>query len=92
MVGDAAPGFAGPPPDGQLEQIIGVMLGTSARIGEVLAIRKCDVDVTGAPATIRISGTILPLTPATHPCHSPLPLTPATRPWAHPAPGVDRSI
>ncbi|ANH39508.1 Tyrosine recombinase XerC [Nocardioides dokdonensis FR1436] len=53
------PGFAGPPPDGQLEQIIEVMLGTSARIGEVLAIRKCDVDVTGAPATIRISGTIV---------------------------------
>ncbi len=30
------PGFVGPPPDGQLEQIIEVMLGTSARIGEVL--------------------------------------------------------
>jgi len=29
-----------PPPDGQLEHIIEVMLGTSARIGEVLAIRK----------------------------------------------------
>ena len=40
------PGLPGPPPDGQLEQIIEVMLGTSARIGEVLAIRKCDVDVT----------------------------------------------
>ena len=39
-------GLPGPPPDGQLEQIIEVMLGTSARIGEVLAIRKCDVDVT----------------------------------------------
>jgi hypothetical protein len=35
------PGLSGPPPDGQLEQIIEVMLGTSARIGEVLAIRKC---------------------------------------------------
>ena len=42
-------GFAGPPPDGQLEQVIEVMLGTSARIGEVLAIRKCDVDVTDSP-------------------------------------------
>ena len=41
-----APGTPGPPPDGQLEQIIEVMLGTSARIGEVLAIRRCDVDVT----------------------------------------------
>lgn len=53
------PGPSGPPPDGQLEQIIEVMLGTSARIGEVLAIRKCDVDVTRSPATVRISGTIV---------------------------------
>lgn len=53
------PGNPGPPPDGQLEQIIEVMLGTSARIGEVLAIRKCDVDVTVVPATVRICGTIV---------------------------------
>ena len=31
-----APGTPGPPPDGQLEQIIEVMLGTSARIGRNL--------------------------------------------------------
>ncbi|MGH8828726.1 MAG: tyrosine-type recombinase/integrase [Jiangellaceae bacterium] len=61
------PGVPGPPPDGQLEQIIEVMLGTSARIGEVLAIRKCDVDVTGSPATIRICGTIV--SPAGGPTH-----------------------
>ncbi len=54
-----APGTPGPPPDGQLEQIIEAMLGTSARIGEVLAIRKCDVDVTMSPATVRICGTIV---------------------------------
>lgn len=53
------PGVPGPPPDGQLEQIIEVLLGTSARIGEVLAIRKCDVDVTRAPATVLICGTIV---------------------------------
>jgi integrase len=53
------PGVPGPPPDGQLEQIIEVMLGTSARIGEVLAIRKCDVDVTVTPAKVRICGTII---------------------------------
>lgn len=53
------PGVPGPPPDGQLEQIIEVMLGTSARIGEVLAIRKCDVDVTRTPATVLICGTIV---------------------------------
>lgn len=52
-------GLPGPPPDGQLEQIIEVMLGTSARIGEVLAIRKCDVDVTVSPARVRICGTIV---------------------------------
>jgi integrase len=54
-----APGTPGPPPDGQLEQIIEMMLGTSARIGEMLAIRKCDVDVTLSPATVRICGTIV---------------------------------
>ncbi|HZY26636.1 MAG TPA: site-specific integrase [Jiangellaceae bacterium] len=60
-------GLAGPKPDGQLEQIIEVMLGTSARIGEVLAIRKCDVDVTRTPATVRICGTIV--SPAGKPTH-----------------------
>jgi integrase len=61
------PGLPGPPPDGQLEQIIEVMLGTSARIGEVLAIRKCDVDVTVSPARVRICGTIV--SPAGKPTH-----------------------
>lgn len=65
-------GFSGPPPDGQLEQIIEVMLGTSARIGEVLAIRKCDVDVTVSPATVRICGTIVsPKGQPTHRQHHP---------------------
>lgn len=35
------------------------MLGTSARIGEVLAIRRCDVDVTTTPPTLRICGTVI---------------------------------
>ena len=52
-------GLAGPKPDGQIGQIIEVMLGTSARIGEVLALRKCDIDVTSTPATIRICGTVV---------------------------------
>jgi integrase len=52
-------GLCGPRPDGQLEQIIEVMLGTSARIGEVLALRKCDVNVTMTPAAVRICGTIV---------------------------------
>lgn len=64
--------FSGPPPDGQLEQIIEVMLGTSARIGEVLAIRKCDVDVTVSPARVRICGTIVsPKGKPTHRQHHP---------------------
>jgi integrase len=61
------PGLSGPPPDGQLEQIIEVMLGTSARVGEVLAIRKCDVNVTSSPATVRLCGTIV--SPAGKPTH-----------------------
>lgn len=52
-------GLPGPRPDGQLEQIVEVMLGSSARIGEVLALRKCDVDVTRTPARLRICGTIV---------------------------------
>jgi len=51
--------ISGPRPDGQLGAIIEVMLGTSARIGEVLAIRRRDVDVTGAMPSIRLAGTIV---------------------------------
>lgn len=51
------PILAGPRPDGQLGQIVEVMLGTSARIGEVLAIRVADLD---APVPmVRIAGTIV---------------------------------
>ncbi|MFD6138802.1 tyrosine-type recombinase/integrase [Promicromonospora sp. NPDC060271] len=49
----------GPKPDGQLEVIIEVMLGTSLRIGEALALRKCDIDLTTTPATVNVSGTIV---------------------------------
>ena len=59
--------LAGPRPDGQLGQIIELMLGTSARIGEVLAIRLCDLDLSSAVPTVRISGTIISRTgEATH--------------------------
>ncbi|MFF2368944.1 tyrosine-type recombinase/integrase [Agromyces sp. NPDC058110] len=51
--------ISGPKPDGQLGAIVEVMLGTSARIGEVLAIRRGDVDVTSATPTIRLAGTII---------------------------------
>jgi len=49
----------GPRPDGQLSAIIEVMLGTSARIGEALAIRRRDVDVTGPRPSVSIRGTIV---------------------------------
>ncbi|MBX0301624.1 tyrosine-type recombinase/integrase [Cryobacterium sp. 1639] len=49
----------GPKPDGQLGAIIEVMLGTSARIGEVLAIRRRDVDITSPVPSIRLAGTIV---------------------------------
>jgi len=49
----------GPKPDGQLSSIIEVMLGTSARIGEALAIRRRDVDVTGPTPSVAIRGTIV---------------------------------
>ena len=50
---------SGPLPDGQLGAIVEVMLGTSARIGEVLAIRRRDVDITSAVPSIRLAGTIV---------------------------------
>lgn len=50
---------SGPKPDGQLGAIVEVMLGTSARIGEVLAIRRRDIDVTSVRPTVRIAGTII---------------------------------
>jgi len=56
---EAGRSISGPKPDGQLGAIVEVMLGTSARIGEVLAIRRRDIDIAGAPPSIRISGTIV---------------------------------
>jgi len=50
---------SGPKPDGQLGLLVEVMLGTSARIGETLAIRRRDVDVTSSPPTIRLAGTVV---------------------------------
>jgi len=55
----AAHHVSGPKPDGQLGAIVEVMLGTSARIGEVLAIRRRDVDVTSPVPSIRLAGTIV---------------------------------
>lgn len=54
---EAGRDVSGPKPDGQLGAIIEVMLGTSARIGEVLAIRRRDIDL--SVPYVRITGTII---------------------------------
>lgn len=56
---EAGRSVSGPKPNGQLGAIVEVMLGTSARIGEVLAIRRRDIDITSAVPSIRIAGTIV---------------------------------
>ncbi|WP_161499038.1 tyrosine-type recombinase/integrase [Cryobacterium aureum] len=52
-------GRMGPRSDGQVRDIIEVMLGTATRIGEVLAIRQCDVDLDADPPQVNISGTLV---------------------------------
>lgn len=51
--------ISGPKPDGQLPEIIEVMLDSSARIGEALALRRCDIDLEQNPATLQIRGTVV---------------------------------
>ena len=49
-------GRRGPRPDGQLRDLIEVMLGTATRIGEALALRRCDVDMTADPPRVYVTG------------------------------------
>ncbi|TFD55336.1 site-specific integrase [Cryobacterium sp. Hh7] len=49
----------GPRSDGQVRDIIEVMLGTATRIGEALALRQCDVDMDADPPRVNISGTLV---------------------------------
>lgn len=49
----------GPRPDDQLEVMIEVMLGTSMRIGEVLAIRICDLQLDVDIPFVEVTGTIV---------------------------------
>jgi integrase len=53
------PGLPGPKPDGQVRDIIEVLLGTAMRPGEVLALRLCDIEdlPTGMIATV--NGTVV---------------------------------
>jgi integrase len=52
-------GTMGPRSDGQVRDIIEVMLGTATRIGEALALRQCDVDLDADPPRVTISGTLV---------------------------------
>ncbi|TFD65545.1 site-specific integrase [Cryobacterium sp. Hb1] len=52
-------GRMGPRSDGQVRDIIEVMLGTATRIGEALAIRQCDIDLEGDPPRVHICGTVV---------------------------------
>ena len=54
-----AEGRMGPKPDGQVRDLIEVMLGTATRIGETLALRKCDIDMTADPPWVHIRGTLV---------------------------------
>ncbi|WP_375405899.1 tyrosine-type recombinase/integrase [uncultured Amnibacterium sp.] len=51
----------GPRPDGLVRDLIEVLLGSGQRIGEALALRKCDIDDSVVPMRISVSGTIVVL-------------------------------
>ncbi len=51
----------GPKRTGDLADIVDIMLATGSRIGEVLAIRWSDVDLSSVPATVAITGTLVEL-------------------------------
>jgi integrase len=53
------PGRSGPRPSSVLADIVDVLLGTGARIGEVLAIRLEDIDLSGSVGKIAITGTLV---------------------------------
>ncbi|WP_196804572.1 tyrosine recombinase XerC [Cellulomonas sp. URHD0024] len=52
-------GVLGPKPDGQVRDICEVLLGTSMRPGEVLALRPCDIDDTSRGMIAHVRGTVV---------------------------------
>lgn len=58
-----AKSISGPRPDGQVRDVIEVLLGTSDRIGEALALRVCDIDDSrasdGLPMRVTVEGTLV---------------------------------
>ncbi len=53
------PGVMGPKPDGQVKDAIEVLLGTSMRPGEVLALRPCDISDCEKGMVAHIRGTVV---------------------------------
>lgn len=53
------PGRPGPRPDGQVRDIIEVLLGTAMRVGEVLGLRICDVADSPTGMLIHVRGTVV---------------------------------
>lgn len=55
----AQPGLPGPKADGQVRDIIEVLLGTAMRPGEVLALRPCDVEDGPTGTVVSVTGTVV---------------------------------
>ncbi|MFC5731011.1 MULTISPECIES: site-specific integrase [Nocardioides] len=55
------PGLPGPKPDGQVRDIIEVLLGTAMRPGEVLALRPCDIEDLPTGMIASVTGTVVHL-------------------------------
>lgn len=53
------PTVKGPPPDGKVRDICEVLLGTSMRPGEVLALRPCDIADTRRGMVVHVQGTVV---------------------------------
>jgi integrase len=53
------PGLPGPKPDGQVRDIIEVLLGTAMRPGEVLALRRCDIEDWPTGMIASVNGTVV---------------------------------
>jgi integrase len=53
------PGLPGPKCDGQVRDIIEVLLGTALRPGEVLALRPRDITTSGGRMVVHVNGTVV---------------------------------
>jgi integrase len=53
------PGLPGPKPDGQVRDIIEILLGTAMRPGEVLALRPCDIEDRPPTMIASVNGTVV---------------------------------